>query len=258
VTAIGSVDVRVTDGLFRTEQSSVGNLEIGSLSAPSTETGAIQFLLESAPNADPIVTAGGAADFYSNSSISFSSLGFLGSDGVYTLLRAAQGIDLHERDLSELISFDSPYLFRSAFDIESDGDIDTLSLALERKTVADLGLTGNRAAVYEAALTAASNDDIFGRGLLSITDAAGVDQSLNSLLPNIGAGARALSIAVTDSVAGPIGRRQRSLIATPEQGVRFWGQQFYQDLNGGSTSTTPSFFGVTPISPVRLRKAVRK
>ncbi len=48
---------------------------------------------------------------------------------------------------------------------------------------------------------------------------------------------------MTDSVGGPIGRRQRSLIATPEQGLRFWGQQFYQDINGGSTATAPSFFG---------------
>ena len=243
VISTGSLDVSVKDGLLRTEEARVRDLTVGSAGAPSDEAGIVQFLLENTPNADPIINATGAVDFLANSTASFSSLGFLGADGIYTLLRATGGIDLHGRVVDELVTFDTPFLFNSSLDLESDAGIDTLSLVLQRKTAAELSLTGNSAAVYNAALMAAGNDDLFGRGLLAITDEVGVEQSLNSLIPNIGAGARALSIAVTDSIGGPVGRRQRSLIANPEQGLRFWGQQFYQDLNGASTATSPSFFG---------------
>lgn len=243
VLTTGEVDVTVTDGLLRTEEATVGGLTVGSAGAPNDEAGTVEFLLAKTPNIGPIITASGAVDFHTNATASFSSLAFLGTDGVYTLLSASGGINLNGRDLEELVAFDSPFLFRSEFDLTSDGGTDTISLSLERKTAADLNLTANSAAIFDAALIAASEDDFFGRGLLAITDEVGVEQALASLLPNIGVGARALSIAVTDSIGGPIGRRQRSLIATPEQGLRFWGQQFYQDLNGGSTATAPSFFG---------------
>lgn len=243
VSAIGAVDIFVTDGTLRTTDTSVNNLFVGSASAPSDQAGTIEFLLDGEPSSDPIVTATGTVDFHPNSTASFSSVSFLGSQGTYTLLTATAGIDLNGRSLDELVAFDEPFLFNSTFDIINDGGVDALTLALERKTAADLNLSGNSAAIYDPALMAAGEDDIFGRGLLAITDAVGVEESLNSLVPNIGAGARALSIAVTDSVGGPIGRRQRSLIATPELGLRFWGQQFFQDLNGATTANSPSFFG---------------
>jgi hypothetical protein len=243
VIATGGVDVSVTDGMLRTEEASVRNLVVGSASAPISEAGTIQFLLENTPNVDPIITASGMAGFHSNATVSFSSMAFLGSDGAYPLLRASQGIELNGQNLDEVVAFNSPFLFDSSFVIANDGDIDTLSLVLQRKSVTDLGLTGNAAAVFEPALTAAGQDNIFGQGLLGITDEAGVEQSLNSLIPNVGVGARALYIAVTNSITGPVGRRQRSLIAAPERDLRFWGQQFYQDLNAGSTATSPSFFG---------------
>jgi len=243
VSAIGSVDIFVTDGTLRTDDTVVNNLIVGSASAPSDEAGTVEFLLDDEPSLDPIITASGMIDFHTNSTASFTSVSFLGSEGTYTLLTATGGIDLNGRSLDELVAFDEPFLFDSAFDIVTDGGTDALTLALERKTAADLNLTGNSAAVFDAALMAAGEDDFFGRGLLAITDAVGVDESLNSLVPNIGAGARALSIAVTDSVGGPVGRRQRSLIATPEQGLRFWGQQFFQDLNGSTTDNSPSYFG---------------
>ena len=243
VSAIGGVDIFVTDGTFRTDDTVANNLIVGSASAPSDQAGTVEFLLDDAPSLDPIITANGTVDFHTNSTAGFTSVSFLGPQGTYTLLTASGGIDLNGRSLDELVAFDEPFLFNSTFDIVTDGGVDALTLALERKTAADLNLTGNSAAIYDAALMAAGEDDFFGRGLLAITDAVGVDESLNSLVPNIGAGARALSIAVTDSVGGPIGRRQRSLIATPEQGLRFWGQQFFQDLNGATTETSPSFFG---------------
>lgn len=243
VSAIGGVDIFVTDGTLRTDDTVVSNLVVGSASAPSDEAGTVEFLLDDEPSLDPIITATGMVDFHTNSTASFTSVSFLGPEGVYSLLTASGGIDLNGRSLEELVAFDEPFLFDSTFDIVSDGGTDALTLALQRKTAADLNLTGNSAAIYDPALTAAGEDSIWGQGLLFITDEVGVEESLNSLVPNIGAGARALSIAVTDSVGGPIGRRQRSLIATPEQGLRFWGQQFFQDLNGATTDNSPSYFG---------------
>jgi hypothetical protein len=228
VSAIGGVDVFVTDGTLRTDHTVVSNLIVGSASGPSDQVGTVEFLLDDTPSLDPIITASGMVDFHTNSTASFSSAVFL-AEGTYTLLTASGGIDLNGRVLDELVAFDEPFLFNSTFDIVNDGGTDALSLVLERKTAADLNLTGNSAAIYDPALTAAGEDDIWGRGLLAINDAVGVDESLESLVPNIGAGARALSIAVTDSVGGPIGRRQRSLIATPE--------------HGSTTDTSPSFFG---------------
>ena len=104
-------------------------------------------------------------------------------------------------------------------------------------------MDGNAAAIYEAASSAAALDDNFGASLLLIANAQEARDSVGSLLPNIGGGARALALAATDQATGPIGTRQRALISQPKQGLGFWSQEFYSNINQQTTAQSASFFG---------------
>ncbi len=241
----GGVDIKITDGTLRTAEAQARDITIGPGTGPGTDSdsqGTLEFVLALEPGDEPIVVASGSVAFQEGSRVGFSSLSFLPDGGIFDLVSAQGGITF--QNYEEATAFAAPYLYTTSF-IFDDALVgeDVLSLSLQRKTAADLGLTGNRAAIYEAAALAAREDDLFGRGLISITNQAGVEEALDSLVPNIGAGARALTVAVTDSVNGPIGRRQRNLVTNPEEGLRFWGQQFYEDMNGATTSSSTSYFG---------------
>jgi len=237
----GGVNITIDNGVLRTQQAQAVNLTV---TGDDDVFGTVDFILGLVedPANNAIIDATGAVTFGEGSRAAFSSLSFLPNGGAFKLVSAANGITFDDYD--EAITFTAPYLYTSEFIFDDQlAGMDTLSLVLNRKSAADLGLEGNLATIYEAASQAAAFDDPFGRGLLSITDQAGVERTMNSLIPSIGVGARALTIAVTDSINGPIGRRQRNLVANPEQGLRFWGQQFYEDLNAATTSASPSYFG---------------
>jgi hypothetical protein len=237
----GGVNVNIDNGVLRTQETQAVSVTV---TGDDDVYGTVDFVLGEIddPANNAIIDAAGAVTFGEGSRAAFSSLSFLPGGGTFKLISAATGIIFDDYD--EAITFTAPYLYTSEFVFDDQlAGTDTLSLVLNRKSASDLGLEGNLATIYEAAAQAAAFDDPFGRGLLSITDQAGVEESLNSLVPSIGVGARALTIAVTDSINGPIGRRQRNLVANPEQGLRFWAQQYYEDLNAATTSASPSYFG---------------
>lgn len=236
----GTATVNIFDGTFQTSSSQITDLVAGRAEGDPDDLPVVQLILEDVPNVDPIISATGMMTFNENARISFSSFSFLGDGGTYALLSADGGIFF--TDKTATLDFDTPFLYRSEFDHDANGDT-ALGLVLERKSAAELGLTGNSAAIYEPAVLAAAQDDIFGRGLIFITTAEGVHESIASLVPSVGIGARAITVSVTDSITGPIGQRQRELLAAPAQGLRFWGQEFYEDLNAATTATAPSYFG---------------
>lgn len=239
----GMADVNVFDGTFQATETTVTNIvagrAAGDVDFDADDLPTVRLILDDVPNVDPILSTTGTMTFYENAHIGFSSFSFLGDGGTYALLNAGGGITF--MDQAATLNYDAPFLYHSEFVLSDDNQ--ALGLTLQRKTAAELDLTGNLAAIYEPAVTVAADDDVFGRGLISITDEAGVKESLASLVPNVGLGARALTISVTDAITGPIGQRQRELLAAPAQGVRFWGQEFYEDQNAGTSVASPSYFG---------------
>src|SRR5262249_16125284 len=67
-----------------------------------------------------------------------------------------------------------------------------------RKTAAELGLTGNAAAIYEPLAAAALHDDAAGAALMQLSKTSDVQAAIAATVPDLSGGMRALSVAMTD------------------------------------------------------------
>ena len=233
----GTLDVDVVKGSLQTNDSELRDLSVGANG--TVEFGVNKTTLQS-PD-EPLIVASGEAEFLVGSRVTMAQTKFMPDNGIYTMLSAADGITFGA--FEETTSLPLPFLFNGAFTFDETNDPNNLYLSLQRKTAGELGLEGSLATIYEPAIAAARDDDLVGAGFLAIEDAAGVKASLATLLPSMGDGARALAIAVTSQTGGPIGARQRALVTNPREGLGFWGQQFYEDLNAATASTSASYFG---------------
>ena len=72
-----------------------------------------------------------------------------------------------------------PFLFTGTL----VADNNNLTLNLQRKTEAQLGLTGNAAAIFQTATTAALRDTELGAAIGLISSSAALQSTLNQLLP---------------------------------------------------------------------------
>jgi uncharacterized protein YhjY with autotransporter beta-barrel domain len=233
----GTIDVRVseagTGGDFRTASAQLSSLNVGS-------AGVVEFAISKNSTAAPLITTSGATTFNAGSKAVLVPTSFLPASGTYTLVHSAGGLTF--ADFASSTTQPIPYIFNGSI-VQQNND---LVVTLQRKTAAQIGLTGNSAAIYEPLAAAALNDDQFGADLLSFTSAADVQSTLNTIVPDIAGGVRALTIAMTDQTTGVIGARERALVTAPANArgeFRFWGQEFYNNVSGDSTAVTPGYYG---------------
>ena len=165
---------------------------------------------------------------------------FLPDSGTYTLIHSG---GLSFADFAAATSAQPiPFIFNGAITRNAND----LVLTLQRKTAAQLGLTGNVATIYEPLAKAALADNEFGAALLTLDTAAEVQAVVNASVPDVAGAVRALTIAMTDQATGVIGARERAL-ATAARNTRnefrFWGQEFYNAVSAGTTTVTPGYSG---------------
>jgi hypothetical protein len=121
-----------------------------------------------------------------------------------------------------------------------------LKLTLARKTAEEIGLTGDGAIMFEPLMAAALTDDALGISLLGLSSQSDVQTTLNSTVPDIAGGVRALAVALTDEATGFIAARQRQLLTAPQDSrneFRFWAQEFYNNVQQDRTASSPGFGG---------------
>jgi uncharacterized protein YhjY with autotransporter beta-barrel domain len=235
-TGSGTVAVQVsqggTGGAFRTSGAQISTLNVGN-------AGAVEFAINKNSTAAPFITATGAVTFNSGSSAVLVPTTFLPNSGTYTLIHSG---GLTFTNFASATAQPIPFIFNGSITQQNND----LVLTLTRKTAAEIGLTGNSAAVYEPLAAAALNDDGFGAALLSFSSAADVQSALNTVVPDIAGGVRALTVAMTDQTTGVIGARERALVTAPantRNEFRFWGQEFYNSVSGDSTAVAPGYYG---------------
>ena len=236
-TGTGTVDVHVSDGgtggAFRTASAQLSTLNVGS-------AGVVEFAINKNSTTVPFITTSGTAAFNTGSKAVVVATTFLPSSGTYTLLHSGGGLTF--ADFASATAQPIPYIFNGSI-VQQNND---LVLTLQRKTATQIGLTGNSAAIYEPLAAAALNDDQFGAFLLSFTSAADVQSTLNTVVPDIAGGVRALTVAMTDQATGVIGARERALVTAPANArgeFRFWSQEFYNNVSGDSTAVAPGYYG---------------
>ena len=236
-TGSGGVDVVISPngggGLLRTTSSQVRNLNVGS-------GGTLEISVSKSSGAAPALVASGAANFATGSRLTVVPTTFLPNSGNFTLVRSAGGLNF--ADLNSTVSVAIPFIFNGA--VTQQGN--DLVLAVQRKTVTELGLTGTAAQIYEPLVGGALNDNAFGAALLTLTSASDVEAAVTSTVPDIGGGVRALGIALTDQATGVIASRERAMVTAPagtRNDFRFWGQEFYNNVNENRTATRPGYNG---------------
>jgi hypothetical protein len=236
-TGAGTLDVSISPngggGFLRTASSTIRNLGVGS-------GGTLELSIDKTSGAAPALLATGASNFAIGSSVTVVPTTFLPNSGTFTLVRSNGGLTF--ADFSSTVAVAIPFIFKGS--VTQQGN--DLLLALQRKTATELGLVGNDAAIYEPLAAAALKDDEFGAALLSLNSNQEVQAALNSTVPDIAGGVRALSIAMTDQATGVIAARERSLVTAPpntRNEFRFWGQEFYNNVNNNSTAASPGYNG---------------
>ncbi|HXJ00075.1 MAG TPA: hypothetical protein VNH44_02555, partial [Micropepsaceae bacterium] len=237
VAGAGTVDVHVseggTGGVLRTPSAQLSNLTVGS-------AGVVEFAINKNSTATPFITTSGTTTFGSGSKAVLVATSFLPATGTYTLIHSTGALTF--TDFASATAQPIPYLFNGTITQQNND----LILTLQRKTAAQIGLTGNSAAIYEPLATAALSDDAFGAALLSFNSAADVKAALATVVPDLAGGVRALSIAMTDQITGVIGARERALVTAPvntRNEFRFWVQEVYNNVSGDSTAVAPSYYG---------------
>lgn len=178
----------------------------------------------------------------------FDSFGF--DDATYTVLTANNLVV--DGGLDSISSVADSYLFDTAFS-GTVGANGSLSLAVHRKTSTELGLSGNRAALYEGSLTALRLDPEFGAELANIKSGDDFADMLNQMMPqtltgttreiansmnNLSYGAvrdrlgtiRQLNAGLlADGLSQNILTDAGNVVEVTENGV--WGQEFFYEFN---------------------------
>lgn len=236
-TGNGTVDVVISQngigGFFRTSGSQVRNFNVGS-------GGTLELSIDKTSGLAPELLTTGAANFASGSKLTVVPTTFLPNSGTFTLVRSNGGLNF--ADFNSTVSVAIPFIFKGSVAPQAND----LVLTLQRKTATELGLTGNAAAIYEPLAVSALSDDAFGAALLTLNSTEEVEAAVNSTVPDIAGGVRALSIAMTDQATGVIASRERALVTAPpntRNDFRFWGQEFYNNVNQNSTDTHSGFNG---------------
>jgi uncharacterized protein YhjY with autotransporter beta-barrel domain len=240
----GTVEIRVSQegrgGSFLTNDADVTNVSIGA-------NGQVIFLLTSQSLGQTALSATGDVTFAAGSVLSVLPGNFLPS-GEYTL--ASAGGNIHFDNPSATAKISVPFLFNATIatdngtTIANDGK--TLKLTLTRKTANELGLQGNGAAIYESLAAAAVIDNTYGAALMNLANNNQVQTTLESALPDLAGGVRALAISFTDQSTGVVGARQRALLTAPvgsRDEFHFWAQEFYNNVQQKATAGSNGFGG---------------
>ncbi len=178
----------------------------------------------------------------------FDSFGF--ENEIYEILNAGN-LEI-VGGASSIVNVAETYLFESRFS-GTDGANGKLLLSVRRKDATELGLTGNRAAIYEGSLKALRADAEFGAALANIQTGDEFVDVLNQMMPQPLTGttreiANSLSTfshgAVRDRL-GTIRQLNAGLLVEGKEGTvvtesgnvinlednGIWGQQFFYEFN---------------------------
>jgi uncharacterized protein with beta-barrel porin domain len=220
----GTVNVAVSPGgtggtLQTSHAAGLGTLNVGPQGTLNLGVGANT----------PVVSATGAISFDAQSHLVLTPVSLLPTTSSIQLIHSDTSLSFGNY-AATTAGIQIPFLFTGGLSSDSKN----LVLTLQRKTVSQLGLTGNAAEIFEPALNAALLDSSIGAALGTLTTSAEVQSSVEQLLPiTSGASLSAIEL-LTDSNTNAVGDRQRMLLLDPSPmgGFSVWGQGLYGMFHG--------------------------
>ncbi len=221
---LGTVNIGVsaggTGGFLHTNQIvNAGSLTVG-------PQGTLDVGIGSIPQ---VVSATGPVSFLTGSRITVTPVTILPTNSSIRLVHSDTSLTFGNF-ANTTSSIQVPFLFTGTV----TQDANNLTLSLQRKTAAQLGLIGNAAAVYEPAISASLRDPQVGAALGTLGSSAAVQLALLQLLPESTAAELSVAESLSDPNINIVGVRQRSLLLTdfPQSGFSPWFQGSYDRISG--------------------------
>jgi hypothetical protein len=154
-----------------------GAVQLATLTVGST--GAIAVNIDGAAGTNTVYQVAGAAQFASGSQVRVNFANVRESEGQYVFVRAGalSGAPVLAEQAVAL-----PFMYNGA--VTTDAAAGTATIAIVRKTTAQLGLNASGAAAYDAIYKALDGDSGVARRFLSIDNAAEFQQSVGKMLPD--------------------------------------------------------------------------
>jgi Autotransporter beta-domain len=221
----GRVDTYISAG------GTGGTLQTGSLKAgvfTVGPNGTVNFDVGGNPT---VISATGAATFATGSHIELTPTSLL-TVGTITLVHSDTGLSFGNYADTESTAV-IPFLYDGNLSVDSQN----LTLTLTRKSAAGLGLSGNEAAIYEAAVAATAQDSALASAFSELSDKGQIESALDQLLPVDSGIVRREAEFLTDPATNPIGNRQRELALGQgaDTAPNVWGMALYDQFNSPGT-----------------------
>lgn len=171
----GNVAVAVNGGTLDLNNS--GTVSIGLLSVGAQ--GSFTVNVNGATGTHTLYEVAGAAAFAPGAKVNLKLTGVGGSTGSFLILHAGS---LTGADQLTSTGAVVPFLFETALSVDqANGDI---SLAVQRKTPAELGLNRSEAQMFDAAVQAIDKDSGIAGVFLAAPDATALQRAFRQLLPD--------------------------------------------------------------------------
>lgn len=237
LTNTGSLSVSVLSGsLLNTSSAAVNltSLDIGS-------AGTIGVMVDPAAQGGSRATqyiVSGAANLADGAKIDVAFASKLTQSQTFTIIQAGS---LTSAGLDSALLGDTPFLYKTSLTLSGNA----INLEIDRRTAAELGLTGNRANAFESIFDAFDRDAGLASSLLGKTNQAGFNELYNQLLPDysggvfhsVATGARAVMRAGVEEPEGMVNNQRRSWLQEVGFGTRHEG-------NGADIAYDSAGFGL--------------
>ena len=228
-TGLGSVNIGVstggTGGILHTPNIvNGGTITVGPKGTLDVEIG----------TNPTVVSASGPISFDAASHITVTPVAILPTNSAIRLVHSDTSLTFGNF-AATTSTVQVPFLFTGSL----SQDPNNLTLTLQRKSTAQLGLSGSAAAIYQPAITAALRDTQLAAALGLLTTSSEVEATLNQLLPVSNAADNAVAAQLGDPYTNAVGVRQRSLLLglLPESGFNPWLQGSFDIFSGSGENS---------------------
>jgi len=232
----GDLDIFVENGQLELQNTTTVNIR----QATFNDGSRLVFEVDTLDENSRFITASETVTFNDGSTVTASLANLIGEGAEFIVLEASNLVI--NSAIDSLQDANAPYLYNTTLARDAN-NVNQLVLTLRRKTSGELGMHANRAAAYETAFTAWSDNDALGAAFASLTNSADFFAAYDQLLPEYAASAIQFAVASNNSATGALSSRLDAARRSPDDTGGIWIQEFGYFADREQTSFGPGYRG---------------
>lgn len=232
----GDLDIFVENGQLELQNTNTVNIR----QATFNDGSRLVFEVDRLDENSRFITASDTVTFNEGSTVTASLANLIG-DGAEFIVLEASNLVINSA-IDSLQGANAPYLYDTTL-AQAANNPNQLVLTLRRKTSDQLGMHANRAAAYDAAFTAWSENANLGAAFATLNNSAAFFQAYDQLLPEYAASAIQFAVASNDSAIGALSSRLDAARRSPDGTGGIWLQEFGYFADREQSSFGPGYRG---------------